>query len=659
MNNTYKNILKPLRVRDKLLKNRIMLTKCVSGELQGAENQPAEGTVRWITDMAKNASVLVIEGGFFPEVAGTTAATNAYQLENTMVQNVVQRTVHRVHAEGAVLLASLHNSLPMNFRISEIRDKTYFIPGLARFGQWDMDDKPEATKEQLHQTVALLVEHCVFFKNMGFDGIHLYMGHGGSIFCSSLSPILNQRTDEYGGSFENRLRLCDELLTGVKSACGEDFIIATNLAGQEGLPGGYTLEDYVKICKHWEGLVDIHQIGMGMMDRAGVTHLTPKSEPVTLAYARALKAAGVKAVVCPSVDFHDVDDNERYLAAGSCDMIGLATPLIAEPEYVKKLRAGEGSRIRPCIGCGKCHGAQCSVNPRHGLSHVWDSLFDAPTCVKRVAVIGGGPAGMDAAIAAARRGHQVTLFEKQSVLGGQLLHSDYLPGKWNLKAFKDYLIRELAHLQVKVCLNTEAAPEMLTDFDAVVAAPGSVGKALAVPGGDGAHIWQPTDVFGNSAHLGKRVVVCGGGSIGMDVALYLASEGHQVSVLTRQKRVSFGADTHDKSELVEERRTENPQIIPQAKVTEILTDAVSYADGEGSLCQIPYDSVVVSAGRAPLLSTCEAFMVPGLEFYVAGDCSRSTNPMNGRMGADRRRVMGGSYDVQNATFTGYTAGMRI
>jgi len=655
----YANLLKPLRLRDKFLKNRIMLTKCVSGELQGPENAPAEGTVRWITDMAKNASVLVIEGGFFRECAGTTAATSEYDLDNNLVQNVVARTVHRVHAEGSVLLASLHNSLPMHFRISEIRDDTYFVPGLARFGPWDMDDKPEATKEQLQHTVKMLVEHAVFFKNMGFDGIHLYMGHGGSIFCSSLSPILNQRTDEYGGSFENRLRLCDELFTGIKKACGEDFIIATNLAGQEGLRGGYTVEDYVAMCKHWEGLVDIHQIGMGMMDRAGYTHLTPKSEPVTLGYAKALKAAGIKAVICPSVDFHVPADNDRYLAEGSCDMIGLATPLIAEPDYVKKLRMDAADTIRPCIGCGKCHGAMCSVNPKHGMAHLWDTLFDAPVQQKNVAIIGGGPAGMYAAIAAAERGHQVTIFEKEAYLGGQLHHSDFLPGKWNLKAFKDYLITCVKKAGVEVKLGTAATPEMTEGYDAVIAACGSKGRSLSVPGGDSSFIWQPTAVFGNEDKLGQNVVVCGGGSIGMDVALYLASTGHTVTVLTRKGRVGFGADSHDKSEIVEEKKIENPNIIKQAQVKEITEKAVIYTDRQGNEYSVPFDDVVVSAGREPLMEECWAFADGTTEFYVAGDCSRSVNPMNGRMGADRRRTREGSYDVGNATFTGYTAGCRL
>jgi len=655
----YRCTLSPLRLRDKILKNRIMLTKCVSGELQGAENAPAEGTVRWITDMAKNAALLVIEGGFFPECEGTTAATNEYRLENTMVQNVVQRTVHRVHAEGSLLLASLHNSLPMHFRISEIRDDTYFVPGLARFGPWDMDDKPEATKQQLHETVEMLIGHCVFFKNMGFDGIHLYMGHGGSIFCSSLSPILNQRLDEYGGSFENRLRLCDVFFRGVKATCGEDFIIATNLAGQEGLPGGYTLEDYVNMCRHWEGLVDVHQIGMGMMDRAGYNHLTPKAEPVTLSYARALKEAGIQAVICPSVDFHDVDDNERYLTENCCDMIGMATPLIAEQDYVKKLRQGEGDRIRPCIGCGKCHGAMCSVNPRHGMSHVWDTLFDAPEQVKKVAVVGGGPAGMYAAIAAAQRGHQVTLFEKNSCLGGQLYHSDYLPGKWNLKAFKDYLIREVRLLGVDVRLNTPASPQMLEGYDAVIAACGSVGRAPSYPGGVTGKYHQAAEIFGRGDELGKRVVVCGGGSIGMDAALYLVSTGHQVTVLTRQRHVGFGADSHDKSEIVAERKIENPRIVTEAHVEAIGANSVTYRDRDGEMHAIECDDVVVSAGREPLIDECMEFAQAAGEFYVAGDCSRHANPMNGKMGSSKKRVMPVSYDVQNASFSGYTAGCRV
>lgn len=266
---------------------------------------------------------------------------------------------------------------------------------------------------------------------------------------------------------------------------------------------------------------------------------------------------------------------------------------------------------------------------------------------------------MDAAIAAARRGHQVTLFEKQNRLGGQLQHSDYLPGKWNLKAFKDYLIRELSLSGVEIRLGTEATPELLENYDAVVAAPGSVGKRLDVPGGDQDFIWQPTDVFGNADKLGAHVVVCGGGSIGMDVALYLASSGHRVTVLTRQKNVGFGADSHDKSDLVAERKPENPAIIREAQVTEIFADAVVYTDRDGTAHNIPFDSIVVSAGRMPLLEECERFAVSGLEFYVAGDCSCSTNPTNGKMGADRHRVMPASYDVQNATFTGYTAGMRI
>jgi len=233
--------------------------------------------------------------------------------------------------------------------------------------------------------------------------------------------------------------------------------------------GGYTLEDLVKYAKLFEGYVDILQIrGKDLPASHPMGQNFKKGKNITLRYAEAVKKSGAKIAVAPVGGYQNLDLNEELIANGKADMIAMARAFIADPEYGRKAYEGRGDDVVPCILCNRCHGITrtplldiCSVNPKIGIAHKVDRMVSAPFVQRKVAVIGGGPAGMKAAIVAAERGHRVTLYEKGDSLGGQLRHADFASFQWPLKDYKDYLIRQLGKTGIEVQLNTLATPEMI------------------------------------------------------------------------------------------------------------------------------------------------------------------------------------------------------
>ena len=267
--------------------------------------------------------------------------------------------------------------------------------------------------------------------------------------------------------------------------------------------------------------------------------------------------------------------------------------------------------------------------PRMGLEDRLTHMIDPPAKSKRVAVIGGGVAGMEAALTAANRGHSVTLYEKTDHLGGQLLHADYPAFKWPLRNFKDYMIRQTRKADIAVKLNTEATPAAIKaeGFDAVILACGSVPQTLEIPVPKGNKIWLPLEVYGHESDLGSRVVVTGGGEIGAETALYLAECGHQVTLLTRKSRIAPDATCTHYREMFEERWSAQPnfQYILEVQVEKITKTGVVYRDAAGVSAEIPADSVVTSAGRKPLSEFAFRFFDCAEECYIVGDCKRPGN----------------------------------
>jgi NADPH-dependent 2,4-dienoyl-CoA reductase/sulfur reductase-like enzyme len=368
--------------------------------------------------------------------------------------------------------------------------------------------------------------------------------------------------------------------------------------------------------------------------------------------SQAIKESGAKIIVCPNGGFRDPDLNNGYIADGKTDMIAMARAFIADWEYGKKIYDGRGEDVAPCIMCNKCHGLSmkgpwfsvCSVNPELGVSSAVQ-VIKAPTTRKNVAVIGGGPAGMKAAVTAAERGHSVTLYEKNDFLGGLLRHADFSTFKWPLKDFKDYLVRQTYKAGVQVLLGTEATPDMIRGkgYDVVLAAVGAAPVLPRLPGVEGDNVWDIEGVYGNEAALGKHVVLVGGGEYGVETGMHLAACGHRVTVLTsgmellRVDRVHYPEIVIDAYE-----HLENFDYVTGAVATGISNGKVAYVDAGGATASVKADDVVVYTGLRPRQDEALSFSgAAGNAFFVIGDCT-------GRCG-----------DVQKAIRNAYFAAAQI
>ncbi len=657
MNHRYSHILTPLRIGNVVLKNRLMMTKAIAGNLQGPGNYPAESVIKYCAEAARNgAAVVVCDPGAFPDIRsfGTEIETEKYG-----VQALYNRLVERIHAYGSLASFSTQGFMPERFVISDPRDPS--IVPVDHHGPPIKKHYPEMTHEQIREFIEIFTRHCLYMKNIGFDMVNVYMSYNAGLLARSMSPLYNQRVDEYGGSVENRARLVKELFTSIKAACGPDFLIDAQVSSFE--PGGYTQEDFLQFLRQWEDVVDIVQIRTGDTGLAHPSSYTLKKDaPFTLDAAEAVKKAGIDVVVCPVGGYQDLDCIEEHLASGKADMVGMARAFICNSDYGKKLIAGKGEELRPCIRCDKCHGGVCSLNPKIGLQHVWYDMFDAePQQKKKVAIIGGGPAGMQAAIIASDRGHHVTLYEKANELGGQMLHADYVPEKWPVKELKDYFIAQLKKRPVQIKTGTVATPEMIAaeKYDAVLAACGSVAASSPVPGGNEPYVWPLMNVFGHERELGNNVVIIGGTIMAVDAALYLIHTGHQVTVLTRSNQIARDHNTHGRDGTLDYLKTlDGLRFITEAVSTLVEKDGVTYRDADGQTHKIFADSIISHAGRVQLLDECFSFAGLSPEFRIIGDCNRQMNDWREHHMMENVAWSAES-DLQQSIYTATTAAMSL
>lgn len=665
MEHRYSHILTPVKIRNKILRNRLVATRVISQELQGPENFPAEATMQFCTDLARNGAAMVaVACGSWPDENGNYPPMSQMHMGNKRVLNYYNKLFDMIHSYGSLVSNGVHIMGP--YKISERKESERTkIQGVYA----GMEAHPEMLKgqhvitpEEIAQVCEQTAQECAWLKQCGLDAVEVGMWGRGGLLANALSPVLNQREDQYGGSIENRARFAKELFTKIREYCGDDLIITCSISGIEEPPYGYTVEDMIAYAKQWEGLVDIFMLRGwdGASNHISAYNFEPE-RPYSLQFGEAFKQAGIKALCAVHGGYQNLDNIEQYIKNEQTDLVAMGRAFIADPDYGRKLYSGMGEAV-PCIRCDKCHGAVCSVNPLNGISHLMAKTVAPADRVKKVAVIGGGPAGMTAAITAAKRGHQVTLYEKTDRLGGQLVHADYLDFKPALRQYKDYLISQLSEQGVVVKLSTEAAPEQISQecYDAVIAGCGAIPKFPEVDGVRNENVIAPVDVFGNEDALGEQIVVVGGTSTGMETAVHLARLGKTVTLITRKHRAGYDLVGHSERivrELVENQ--ENLTLIPHATVKQLRLGGVVYAAADGTEHTVPCQTIVFSGGKDPNIQ--EAFRFAGLspQFFHVGDCNVENTEFYKTHEMEPGPAQTPAGDIRHATFTGYMAAIRI
>lgn len=654
----YPHVLSPLVVRGHVLKNRLEVSNSLPHFLQGNEPFPAESVITHYANKAKAGAAIVTCMGInnfsrdmiVPMEADFTHFPD-FDLYNPACQNYLMQMADAIHYHGAVACMGFFVGPPSGYplqkpdgsleilRLSDIANsRPLSEEEVDPFGQSDMMTRSvkaallNTTPEHMEFIADSLAQQVKILKFLDFDMVSIHLCYRGQLPTQFLSPLTNTRKDEYGGSLENRAKFPLMCLKKIREAAGRDMIVEILFSGEEP-EGGYTMDEGVEFLKMAEPYVDIVQFRAGEADP---NHPIPFEQEHTpfLKYAENAKKKGLKMKVACVGGFHYFDDVEAAVAEGKVDIVSAARAFISNPNYVQLMQEGRADDLVPCLRCNKCHGrgphdpfvSVCSVNPRIGIEHRLDVLESPAQPGMRIAVIGGGPAGMKTAMDLCDRGHKVTLYEAEDHLGGAIYHADFVPFKWTLRDFKQYLIHQVEKRPIDVKLNTHATPEMVQaeGFDMVISALGASPAKPPIPGLDKPHVMVATESMIHPETVGHNVVVIGGGEVGVEAGMNLAQKGHEVTVLEMTHMLAPESTAIHYYSMFKDAWEKLPGFhsVVKATVTAVEDDRVTYLDAEGVEHAIPCDSVVISLGMRAKTDEALAFSSTADRFAIIGDCKK-------------------------------------
>jgi NADPH-dependent 2,4-dienoyl-CoA reductase/sulfur reductase-like enzyme len=584
----YSHVLSPLKIRNKVVKNRMLVARGIPHYIQGPEAYPAEELRAYYSRLAQNGAIVNVNingsGGRQSriEASGDMAHGSSWDMEDPAVGNYISQMIEGIHIMGSL------------------------AAGVSPVGR----------------TVEEIVASAKSLEDQGFDVVTMGERYTDMLDKKNMDMFLKQM---------QAVRKATDLLIiiwlDIKDPSTPPEAFDFNVKSH------YTIEQAVDIAKAYDGTVDImyFKTSGGAHNHAS-GFVMEKGDPRVIHASQVIKESGSKIITAPNGGFFEPELNEAFIARGKTDMVAMCRAFISNWEYTEMLSAGRGEDIVPCIKCNKCHGLSmdgpwyntCSVNPRLG-AEPFVRLIKAPAVLKKVAVIGGGPAGMKAAIMAAERGHKVTLYEKNDKLGGLMRQADFSPYSWPIKDFKDYLIRQTEKSGVEVLLRTEATPDMIRKkgYDTVLAAAGAEPVISKMPGADSANVWNFFDVFANEKTLGKDVVFIGGGEFGgVQTGMFLAKAGHNVTVLTSEKELYPNVRVHYPEGIIwAYDLLKNYDYFAEVMVKGISAGKVTYVDAKGKEKSIKADSVVIYAGLRPRNDEALKFYGTARQFITAGDCT--------------------------------------
>lgn len=656
MDTKYPNLLSPIQVGQVIFKNRMLsgpLGFCVPNSggyihehnLEYYEIQASGGAARITTNDYP------VSGGMGP--GGGIDFRGPVDIE---MEKCIQEYVRTMHRHNTLAFTEFtHGGFPVKDYIDP--DEETATPNVRPMGKKGGGGAPpppmmrdnrtlaDLTREEIREIIDDFASCCETAAQFGIDGVLLHGGHN-KLIDQFRSLRHNKRTDEYGGTLENRARFCIELLEAIRERCGEKLLLELRLSGDEGYPGGITIDETVEFLmylqdyeeKTGKNLYDLFHLSGGDHTTAAGNMATSSPAFYPAAYnrpfARKIKAAGFKKPLVLINSINSPELAEDIIASGDAEFVCMARQLVvADPFFPRKVKEGRVDEINTCIRCHNCFDREeCAVNPvTQNRGYMLTREIPLAREPKKVAVVGGGIAGLKAAETAAARGHDVTLYEKTGSLGGLLRFSDTDNYKHDIRTYKDNMISRVMRCdKIRVLLNTEATPELLEEqgFEAVIVAIGGEAIVPNIPGATGENVLSSMDVYDHPEKLGEKVVMLGGGIQACEIALHLAKAGKQVSIVGRRDKLAphevINNDVFHPIPAMKKlfRTFEKPvEIVTGCNCTEITEQGIrGIMVKTGEEIFIEADTVVLAAGSRH--RQADAIKFNGCAGFVgmAGDC---------------------------------------
>ncbi|MGW6055689.1 oxidoreductase [Streptomyces sp. NPDC055189] len=646
----YPNLLNPLDLGFTTLPNRVLMGSMHVG-LEEAPNG-FERMAEFYATRARGGVGLIVTGGIAPNELGRPWDGGAKLTTEAEAQKHAGVTA-AVHAAGGKIAMQILHFGRYAYHEGLVAPSAIKAP-ISPFVPRALED------DEVEQTVEDFVRAAELAKLAGYDGVEV-MGSEGYLINEFIAAPTNRREDRWGGAYENRIRFPVEIVRRIRERVGADFIIIYRLSMLDLIPGGSTLEEVVHLAKEIEAAgATIINTGIGWHEARIPTIATSVPRGAyTFVTKKVMGEVSVPLVTTNRINTPEIA--EQLLADGAADMVSLARPLLADPDFVAKARAEQSDAINTCIGCNQAcldhtfnlQITSCLVNPR--ACHETELVLSPTRHKKRVAVVGAGPAGLAFAVSAAERGHDVTLIDAASEIGGQLNVARKVPGKEEFDETLRYYRTQLELHGVSVQLNTRATADDLARaaYDEVVVATGVTPRTPEIPGIDHPSVVGYLDVLRDSAPVGERVAIIGAGGIGFDVAEYLTDGGEKASLdpATYFRQWGVDMDYKDRGGLTAPDRPTPPRSVHllQRKTSKVgqglgkttgwihrtelrhrgvtmvagasydlIDDAGLHITVDGQSTVIPVDTVVLCSGQDPRRDLYEALLAAGLSAHLIG-----------------------------------------
>lgn len=602
----YENIFKPLAIGEITVKNRIELAPV--GPLLATDGLVTQELIEWGRAFAKGGAGIVTLGDSAITPPAGMETGNALNMATDRAINPLNRYAEVVQRYGAKA------SIQLNYH------------GVHSPTEVTLDEI-----DRIIQSFAAAAYRCL---KAGMDMIMIHGAHG-QLISQFISPRRNFRTDAYGGRLENRARLVMEILEVVRNKVGNALAIEYRISADEFTADGLKAEEQLEFAKMIQDKIDLIHISAGHLYESET--LPRMIQPAYMLRGMNVEFAELfkKALTVPvtTVGSLDLEMAEEIIAQNKADMVAMARTLIADPECVNKVKKGQGELIRPCVRCNTCinrtHShrlaVRCAVNPLIGREAEFVNK-PVKTRKRKVVVIGGGPAGMEAAKRAADQGHEVVLFEKTPRLGGTLSAASAPPFKTDMKKYLDWAIRTtMKRPCVKIMLSAEATPERIKaeNPDVLIIAVGSVPIIPDIPGIDRKNVLLAIDLETGKEKTGDSVVVAGAGLSGSETALYLARQGKKVTLIDMLSLSEIDASLPliNAMTLRTMLRQSNVDIVTGVKPQRVTEEAVIVMDKKRKRFEIPCDTFVLAFGATPDTKAIEKLTDRVLDVYRIGDCN--------------------------------------